>query len=274
LKKLLSQNLPGLFEQRRFLHPPGLRNGTGNERTTYDMKRETESISLKPIGWIRADFQQKFGTPRQGSLAKSSRAHVELAPEWKGRGILSGLEGFSHVWIVSYLHLSVNTRQRGKIHPPRLRGEKVGVIASRSPHRPNNIGLTLARVLKCEKDELQVAEIDLVDGTPILDLKPYLAAADRPEEFSGGWTDHVEYESRLCEFSEEAESDLERLAGEKRIDEPSRIRALIEEMLALDPRPPAYLGREDAKFVVWVAGLNVSFRYHDEKFTVLGLEPI
>src|SRR4051812_48041463 len=103
------------------------------------------SISLKPLGTLRADFKQKFGTPRQGSLARSSRALVELAPEWRGRGILTGLEGFSHVWVVSFLHLSNTKRLRGKVHPPRLDGGKIGVLASRSPHRPNNIGLTLAR---------------------------------------------------------------------------------------------------------------------------------
>ena len=234
----------------------------------------SDSFTLKPLGWLRADFKQKFGTPRQGSLAKNSRAHVELAPEWKGRGILSGLEGFSHVWIVSYLHLSVTKRQRGKIHPPRLKGAKVGIIASRSPHRPNNIGLTLARILECEKDKLVVSEVDLVDGTPILDLKPYLATADRPAEYSSGWTDHVTVTQRECEFSEKAEAELEELARLKRIEEPNRIRSLIHEMLTLDPRPPAYLGRSDAMFAVWVAGLNVTFRYFEEKFTVTGIEPV
>ncbi|MGE4132989.1 MAG: tRNA (N6-threonylcarbamoyladenosine(37)-N6)-methyltransferase TrmO [Bdellovibrionales bacterium] len=223
-----------------------------------------ENYSFKPIGWLRADFKQKFGTPRQGSIAKSSRAVFELARSWKGRGILAGLEGFSHVWIVSYLHLSVSKRTRGKIHPPRLKGLKVGVMGSRSPHRPNNIGLTLARIVKCEGDFLELTEIDLVDGTPILDLKPYLASADRPADFASGWTDEVPHTQRDCEFSELAEQDLQALTKE-----PSRIRALISEMLREDPRPPAYLGRKDAEFDVWVGGLNVTFRFHDEKFTVL-----
>lgn len=237
------------------------------------MSPKTESFSLKPVAWLRADFKQKFGTPRQGSLAKSSRAHIELAPEWKGRGILSGLEGFSHVWLVTYLHLSVSKRQRGKIHPPRLKGGKVGILASRSPHRPNNIGLTLARVRKVEGDELHLSEVDLVDGTPILDIKPYLAVADRPAEYSCGWTDHVAVTNRTCEFSEKAEQDLAGLVRAKKVADPQRMRSLIQEMLSLDPRPPAYLGRDDAKFAVWVAGLNVVFRYHQEKFTVTGIEP-
>jgi len=225
-------------------------------------------FTLKAIGWLRADFKQKFGTPRQGALAKSSRAFVELAPEWRGRGILSGLEGFSHVWIVSYLHLSVTKRQRGKVHPPRLAGRKMGVMASRSPHRPNNIGLTLARVISCEGDVLQLAEVDLVEGTPILDLKPYVAQADRPAEFTGGWTDHVQIAARRCEFSAEALHNIEQLALDKHIEDPVRLRALVEEMLVLDPRPPAYLDRKDARFAIWVAGLNVVFGFHEEKFTV------
>jgi tRNA-Thr(GGU) m(6)t(6)A37 methyltransferase TsaA len=232
------------------------------------MQLVMQSIELKCIGWLRADFQQKFGTPRQGSLAKNSRAHVELAPEWRGRGILSGLEGFSHVWIVSHLHLSVTKRTRGKIHPPRLRGRKIGVLASRSPHRPNNIGLTLARIQSCEGDVLHLSEVDLVDGTPILDLKPYLAAADRPQDFRGGWTDEVEFSLRNCLFSAQALSDLNKL-----VPEPERVRELIREMLVLDPRPPAYLGRKDARFAIWVSGLNVIIRFHNEQFEVIAIEP-
>ena len=238
------------------------------------MAETPESYNLKPMAWLRSDFKQKFGTPRQGALAKSSSASLELAPEWRGRGLLDGLEGFSHVWLLSFLHLSVAKRQFGKVHPPRLRGQKVGVMASRSPHRPNNIGLTLARVVSCESDHLEVSEVDLVDGTPILDIKPYLAAADRPAEFACGWTDAVAPLYRACEFSEKAAADLQELTRTKQIQEPTRVRALIEEMLTLDPRPPAYLGRKDAPFAVWVAGLNVLFRFHEEKFTVTGIEPV
>lgn len=229
-------------------------------------------FELKPIGWLRADFKQKFGTPRQGSLAKSSRATLDLASEWKGRGILSGLEDFSHVWIVSYLHLSVNKRQRGKVHPPRLQGKKIGIMASRSPHRPNNIGLTLAKIVSCDGDTLKLAEVDLVDGTPVLDLKPYLAQADRPDEFKGGWTDKVAVAPRECFFSEKALEDLHDLARRKVIGDQLRIRNLITEMLVLDPRPPAYLERKDARFAIWVAGLNVVFRFHEERFTVMEIE--
>jgi tRNA-Thr(GGU) m(6)t(6)A37 methyltransferase TsaA len=236
------------------------------------MLKDQATYNLKARGWIRAEFKQKFGTPRQGSLAKHSRAQVELAPEWKGRGILNGLEGFSHVWILSYLHLSISKRQRGKVHPPRLKGKKIGVMGSRSPHRPNNIGLTLARVISCEGDRLELAEVDLVDGTPVLDLKPYIASADRPETFTGGWTDTVVSNERECDFSPEALGNLTDLTRKKKIKDPTRLRELIHEMIKQDPRPPAYWDREDAMFAVWVAGLNVSFRFHEERFTVTGVE--
>lgn len=226
-----------------------------------------ETFAVKPIGVLRADFRQKFGTPRQGSLAKSSRAHVELDGKWRGRGILSGLEGFSHVWIISQMHLSVTKRTRGKVHPPRLQGKKIGVMASRSPHRPNNIGLTLARIVSVDGDQLNLAEVDLVDGTPVLDLKPYVPQADRPDVFKGGWTDQVAIAPRVCAFSELALHNIERLT-----DDPARVRALIEEMLTLDPRPPAYLGRTDTRFAIFVAGLNVIIRFHDEMFTVTDVE--
>lgn len=233
------------------------------------MKNASDSITLKPLAWLRADFQQKFCTPRQGSLAKHSRAHVELAKDWRGRGIFSGLESFSHVWLVSYLHLSTNNRMRGKIHPPRMKGAKIGILGSRSPHRPNNIGLTLAKIESCDGDELHLSEVDLVDGTPILDIKPYVAQADRPDVYSSGWAGEVAEPGRECEFTEEALKDLNLVSRH-----PDRIQALIQEMLTQDPRPPAYIKKGGAEFYVWVAGLNVKFRFQEEKFTVTGVETV
>ena len=221
-----------------------------------------------PIGVLRADFKQKFGTPRQGALTKHSRAHLELEAKWRGRGILDGLEGFSHVWLITHLHLSANTRVRGKVHPPRLRGGKIGILASRSPHRPNNVGLTLARVERVTGDRLELSEVDVVDGTPVLDVKPYVAQADRPTEFTDGWAGALKPLAHCAtEFSSAAVTQLEQLSSE-----PARLRALIEEMLALDPRPPAYLGREDARFAIWVADLNVVLNYRAGVFTVETVE--
>jgi len=236
--------------------------------TTLDANPGTE-ITFRPIGVLKSEFKQKFGTPRQGSLAQNCRAHIQLAPEWRGRGIFSGLEGFSHVWLMTHLHLSLSKRTRGKVHPPRLKGKKVGVLASRSPHRPNNLGLTLARVKSCDGDQLELTEVDLVDGTPILDIKPYVAQADRPKEFTCGWVDQLNPDARAIDFTKDAIAELHRLIHIP--DEQKRLQSLIEEMISHDPRPPAYWGKLHAQFHVWVAGLNVEFHFHNERFTVTGV---
>lgn len=231
-------------------------------------------MEVKPIGFIKSDFQQKFGTPRQGSLSPSSRAQLILDKEWRNRGIFSGLEGFSHVWLVSFFHLNETARRFAKVHPPRLRGKKVGVFASRSPHRPNPIGLSLARIVEVSDDTLLLSEIDLVENTPILDIKPYLAEADRPSEYRSGWTEHVSLLPVSCEFSETALAQIESLVASKIIRSRERLESLITEMVSLDPRAPAYLGREEAEFAVWVSGLNVVFSYSVNKFTILKVETI
>ena len=228
---------------------------------------------MEPIGVLRADFKQKFCTPRQGSLAKSSRAVLELSPEWRGRGLLAELAGFSHVWVISHLHLNSTNKLLAKVHPPRLRGRKVGLMASRSPHHPNQIGLTLARVLRCEGDVLELSEIDLVDGTPVLDLKPYVASADRPDAYMCGWVDEEAVDlAKPCEFDVGVEARLGELAREGVIDDAARVRALIVEMLGQDPRSPAYLNRQEADFAVWVSGLNVKFRFVGDRFVVREIE--
>ena len=164
------------------------------------MQSQKDSFSIQPIGFIRSVFDHKFGTPRQGSLAPSSQAEFDLAPEWRGKGMFSGLEGFSHVWLVSVFHQNKNLRQAGKIHPPRLLGESVGVLASRSPHRPNALGLTLARLERVDVDKIYLSGVDLVDQTPIVDIKPYLAEADRPAEFTSGWAGRLAPNDIRCAF--------------------------------------------------------------------------
>src|SRR5262249_16291394 len=142
------------------------------------MRSQKDTFAFSPIGYVRSVFDHKFGTPRQGGLAPHSRASLLLEPVWPHKGLFDELEGFSHAWLISVFHQSKNTNVPSKIHPPRLEGKTVGVLASRSPHRPNNIGLTLARIERVEGDTLHFSGVDLVDGTPILDIKPYLAEAD------------------------------------------------------------------------------------------------
>jgi tRNA-Thr(GGU) m(6)t(6)A37 methyltransferase TsaA len=238
------------------------------------MSCQKDKVSLSPIAYLKSDFQQRFVAPRQGALVPHSRAELELVPGLKGRGMLDALEGFSHVWLISHLHESANTRQRGKVHPPRLQGKKVGILASRTPHRPNPLGLTLAKIEEVQGDKLVVSGIDLIEGTPILDIKPYLAQADRPEDFRCGWADQARLPELACTFSEEAEVTINQFHKKGRIPDPERFRALLRESLRLDPRPPAYKSKPDFQFASLICDFNVVFRLDGDTFIVLAVEPL
>lgn len=237
------------------------------------MQSQKDNLILAPIARLHGDFQQRFGTPRQGALAPHSQAEITLLPKWRGKGMLDGLEGFSHVWILSLLHAGSSRHTPGKIRPPRLQGIKVGVLASRSPHRPNPIGLTLARVRAVRGDTLWVSDVDLIDGTPILDLKPYVAQADRPPHVHSGWTESLPKERFQCRFEPAAEEDLQRLAVLGQIDERERLRNLILEVLAQDPRPLPYRHRQEKTFAMAIGGMNVIFKFQTPTFSVQRIEP-
>jgi tRNA (adenine37-N6)-methyltransferase len=237
------------------------------------MQSQKDSFSLNPIGYIQTEFDHRFGTPRQGSLAPHSQAVFELEPIWREKGMFSALEGFSHVWLISIFHQNTSSRNPSKIHPPRLLGESVGVMASRSPHRPNSIGLTLAKLERVEGDKLWLSGVDLVDGTPLLDIKPYLSEADRPVEFSCGWTDQLPPLEVSCVLNADAKADLEWLANQGKILEPKRFAALVEEVLLLDPRPLSYRSRINERFAIVLAGMDVHARFLDNVFTVISIRP-
>lgn len=230
-------------------------------------------IFLEPIGHLHSQFTNKFGTPRQGALVPSSLAEFALAPEWRGRGMFQGLEGFSHVWLISYFHQNKNTRVSAKIHPPRLEGEKIGVLASRSPHRPNALGLTLARVENLDGDRLILSGVDLVDGTPILDIKPYLAEADRPEVFQTGWPAKIARSNKEVVFTQEALEQLEKISAAGKIADVQRFMNLTCEVFRLDPRPLAYRSRVNECFHVVIGEHDVHARYANDCFSVIGVTP-
>jgi tRNA-Thr(GGU) m(6)t(6)A37 methyltransferase TsaA len=237
------------------------------------MQSQKDSISLTPIGHIRSVFDYKFGTPRQGSLAPNSQATFELEPLWREKGMFDRLEGFSHVWLISVFHQNTSTRSPSKIHPPRLLGESVGVLASRTPHRPNSIGLTLAKLERVEGDKLWLSGVDLVDGTPLLDIKPYLSEADRPEKFTNGWVENLEPLNVQCTFSESADDEIKTLHEQGKIADASRFAALVKEVLLLDPRPLSYRERVNERFAIVLGGMDVYARFLDGVFTVEKIQP-
>lgn len=163
---------------------------------------------IRVIGHLKSCFREKFGTPRQPLLAPGATASLTIAKEFLPEHALAGLDRFTHVWLISYFHLNTNKMIRPKIHPPRLKGESVGLFASRSPHRPSPIGLSLARLVRVEGGTIHLAGIDLVDGTPILDIKPYIPEWDSVPEASSGWVKDAPFPVLEVKFAPSARTDI------------------------------------------------------------------
>ena len=190
-----------------------------------------ENLIVKPIAYIHSDFKEKFGIPRQSGRAPSLTAEIVFLPEYACEEAFREIEGFSHLWLIFDFSLSHREEFSPTVRPPRLGGnERVGVFASRSPFRPNPLGLSCVKLERVEKREtgivLIVSGADLLDGTPILDVKPYLPFADCIPDATAGYAGKREsyHLQVVCE-----ETLLEKLPEEKQ--------AGLLECLADDPRP-------------------------------------
>lgn len=204
------------------------------------MKNE-QHISFQPIGFIDSCFKDKFGTPRQPGLVPSALSRLQIRPDLQPEEAFEGLEGFSHVWLVWVFHQNKISHYHSKVHPPRLGGKSMGLFATRTPHRPNPIGLSLVRLEKIEAGVLYLSGADLVDGTPILDVKPYLPFIESIPDAQFGWVDSAEKKEIEVVFSEQAEAEIKIWQHQHpRFD----VRALVVETLRLDPRPVVYRGFE------------------------------
>lgn len=204
------------------------------------MSNQSENISMtfEPIGYVRCSQKYRYEAPRQATLAENSGI-IELNPGMNFETALSDLEGFDHIWVIFAFHLNDNWKP--KVTPP-VKGikKRVGVFATRSPHRPNPIGMSCVRLTKVEGRKLHIENFDMLDGTPILDIKPYIGLSDSHLEASRGWLPDALPEEWSVEFSmkaheqaefisERSELDLERfchvqLASEPHESERKRIR--------------------------------------------------
>lgn len=210
---------------------------------------------LSAIGHIRSAFSGKFGTPRQPGLVPSATAELILAPPFDSSEALRDLEGFSHVWVLFYFDRSAGQSWSPTVRPPRLGGNaRTGVFATRSPFRPNPIGLSLVELLGVIDEPgrrgLRLGSHDLVDGTPVLDIKPYLPYADAPASPRVPAAYAQPPERHSVSFAPEAAAALEQA--------PVALRALIAETLALDPRPAYGTGEREHGLVL--LGYNVRWR--------------
>ena len=224
-------------------------------------------MEIRPIAQIRSDFAEKFGIPRQSSLVESLEARVVFAPEFRNPDALRGIEGFSHLWLIWEFSRAKREGFSPTVRPPRLGGNtRLGVFATRSPFRPNPLGLSCVRLLGLEETAgqgtaLRVAGADLLDGTPIYDIKPYLPYADCRPEAAGGWTGGEADRLLTVNCPEEL------LA---RLPEGKRTAALG--VLANDPRPH-YQSDPERIYGLAFAGYELRFRVEGETLTVIDIRP-
>lgn len=222
--------------------------------------------SLKVIARIHSDFPEKFGVPRQSGMVPQLEASVVFEPEYRSPEAIRGLEGFSHIWLIWGFSEVRNAEWSPTVRPPRLGGnQRVGVFATRSPYRPNPLGLSAVRLLGIERHHefgytLRVAGADLVEGTPIYDIKPYIPLADMvPDATEGFVGEHVQ---RLLDVvvPEELESLI-----------PDGKRAALVGVLSQDPRPQ-YQDDPERMYGLSFAGVNVRFVVEGERLRVTVIE--
>jgi tRNA-Thr(GGU) m(6)t(6)A37 methyltransferase TsaA len=226
-------------------------------------------MKFQPIGTVASCYKEKFGVPRQAGLVKSARAKILLPNSSEMRAATTGLELCSHVWVIFAFHLIQDERWQPSVRPPRLGGrERRGVLATRSPHRPNPIGLSAVRLLGVDHEGphivIRVEGGDFVDGTPVLDIKPYVSYCDAIVGAHSEW-DCREHQTVEVRFSSEAEvmcRDFERQGS-------PGLRALITEVLAMDPRPAAQASaKPEADYGVNLDDFDVRWKVEEGRFTV------
>ena len=214
-----------------------------------------DNISLNIIATIKTDFSEKFGIPRQSGLIKNLKGKIVFEPEYRNPSALKGLEGFSHLWLLWKFSESVTENWSPTVRPPRLGGNKrVGVFATRSPFRPNPIGLSSVKIENIVLNSpdgpvIEVSGVDMLNGTPIYDIKPYIPYTDCHPDASGGFSKEVFGDSLNVCFPEE----LKKLMPSDKVK-------ILEEILSSDPRP-GY--KEDGDRVY-----GFSFAEYEIKFTV------
>lgn len=225
-----------------------------------------DSLTLKKIAKIRTDFPSKFGIPRQSGLVPELKAQIVFEPKYRDASALKGLEGFSHLWILWEFSESVCEDWNPTVRPPRLGGNKrVGVFATRSPFRPNPIGLSSVKLEEIRKtaDEgtiLIVSGADLLDGTPIYDIKPYIPYADSHPDAVGGFADDVFGDKLQVEIPNE----FAKILTEEKL-------TALKAVLRNDPRP-AYQNDENREYGFDFAGFSVKFTVKQDVLTVTSIK--
>jgi tRNA-Thr(GGU) m(6)t(6)A37 methyltransferase TsaA len=262
--------MPGEYRQMRSLVMHENINSIKKRETPPDLKDicRFEDHNLRVIARIRTEFPAKFGIPRQSGIVDSLKAMIVFEPEYRNPDSIRGLEGFSHIWMIwGFFHEARDT-WAPMVKPPRLGGNKrMGVFATRSPFRPNPIGLSSVRLEKIELNTelgpvLYVSGADLMDNTPIYDIKPYLPYTDSHPEASGGFAEPFRDYALEVTFPEYLLSQI-----------PKEHHEALMGILAHDPRP-SYHNDPERIYGFWYAGFNIRFTVKGKLITVCEVTPI
>lgn len=226
------------------------------------------NTTIQPIAHMKSDFPSKFGIPRQSGLATQLRSTIIFEPEFRNADALRGLEDFSHLWIIWQFSQNLRDGWSPTVRPPRLGGNaRLGVFATRSPFRPNALGLSCVRLLSLEETKehgvvIHVAGADLMDGTPIFDIKPYIPYADCHPDASGGFTDRAD------------DYILEVIIPQHLLNKlPVDKQAAAIGILSHDPRP-SYHRSSDRIYGLPFAGFDIRFTVAQNTLTVIEVNPL
>ncbi len=227
-----------------------------------------ETVNIKVIARMKSDFPTKFGIPRQSGLVQELRSTIVFEPEYRNADALRGIEGYSHLWLIWQFSEAVREDWSPTVRPPRLGGNtRMGVFATRSPFRPNSLGLSSVTLLGVEQTAeygtvLHVGGADLMDGTPIFDIKPYIPYGDCHPEATGGFTDTAGEFLLAVNFPADL---LAKLPEDKQ-------KAAIG-VLSHDPRP-SYQRSADRVYGISFAGYDIRFTVKEDKLTVEAVEAL
>lgn len=227
---------------------------------------------IEPIGILRSCYPEKFGTPRQPNLVKNGQGVVEILSPYTIAEAFYNLEAFSHIWLIFSFSQAISRGWQPSVRPPRLGGNtKVGVFASRSPQRPNFLGLSAVKLehvdISPDQINVHVSGLDIVDDTPIYDIKPYIPYSDNIEACDG----YAPTPQTSCTVTFSDKTHAFCKGYEQRTGRD--LQPLIKEVLSQDPRP-AYHKQEGKEYGVRLWDTNIRFRYHKNSFLVFDIENI
>lgn len=232
------------------------------------------AFSFQPIGIIHSPWKEKFAVPRQPGLIADGGGTLELLTPYNQPEAVRGLESFSHLWLLFIFHQTQQAGWRPTVRPPRLGGNtRMGVFATRSTFRPNPIGMSLVALKRVEIEggnvKLQLGSLDLIDGTPVVDIKPYLPFAEALPDAQAGFAQQAPAAMMPVSFSARA---LEQIAGQcQRYPD---LRRFITQVLAQDPRPAYRKGAEAGReYAAWLLDFNVRWRITDSGTEVIAVDP-